>query len=121
MKYQLSDLIDLLSIIIRKQYHLKDKSFDEQYKEIIDSITEEKQYLTGELAAAILKVGIFNSDIWNLEAAIRNEDKSLTYEEIGRRAIKIREYNKERIKAKNEITKLVGGYLEKKVKHASQD
>ena len=62
-----------------------------------------------------------NGRIWDLEADIRQgkEDK-LGLEEVGRRALKIRGINRERIEAKNLITKETGsGFFEIKVNHAS--
>ena len=62
-----------------------------------------------------------NCRIWDLEADIRQgkEDK-LGLEEVGRRALKIRGINRERIEAKNLITKESGsGFFEIKVNHES--
>lgn len=62
-----------------------------------------------------------NGRIWDLEADIRQgkEDK-LGLEEVGRRALKIRGINRERIEVKNLITKESGsGFFEVKVNHES--
>lgn len=64
-----------------------------------------------------------NGRIWDLEADIRQgkEDK-LGLEEVGRRALKIRGINRERIEAKNLITKESGsGFFEIKVNHESDN
>jgi glutamate synthase (NADPH/NADH) large chain len=50
-----------------------------------------------------------NSRIWELEYSIRMaQDEELGYEEIGRRACRIRDANAHRIRVKNEITRKFG-------------
>lgn len=63
-----------------------------------------------------------NSQIWDLESDIRRcKDELLGYEEIGRRAVKIRELNKIRVTYKNEIVDLFGeGFKDIKENHISQ-
>ena len=61
-----------------------------------------------------------NGQIWDLEADIRNGKEGLLgLEEVGRRALKIRDLNAERIRLKNEIAKEHGGFVEYKHNHAS--
>jgi len=59
-----------------------------------------------------------NAKIWALESDIRN-GRELPLEEVGRRALMIRDINKQRIEAKNKINELFGDYKEHKVNHAS--
>lgn len=68
-----------------------------------------------------------NAKIWLVEASIRQEygddaeaQEDLSLEEVGRRALRIREYNKLRIQAKNRINSLFGDAPDNKVQHASQ-
>lgn len=84
------------------------------YKEELD------QYPDVWLAVTMLK--IVNGNIWSLEADIRQgkEDK-LGLEEVGKRSIQIREFNKERITIKNRINeKYDQGFQEIKKDHASE-
>lgn len=69
----------------------------------------------------IEKLHVINEKIWNLEALIRQgREKELGLEEVGRRALEIRNLNHTRILVKNEIVdKYGGGFKEKKVDHAS--
>lgn len=63
-----------------------------------------------------------NGKIWDLESDIRqgNED-ILGLEEVGKRAIKIRNFNGTRVQYKNEInSKLNQGFIEIKMNHGSQ-
>ncbi len=52
-----------------------------------------------------------NGKIWDLEFAIRMSD-DLIMEEVGRRALLIRDLNKQRIALKNEVAKFHGGFQE---------
>ena len=63
-----------------------------------------------------------NGKIWDLEADIRKgKEGELGLEEVGRRAIEIRNLNKTRISIKNEITEVTGsGFKDVKVNHASE-
>ena len=62
-----------------------------------------------------------NGKIWDLESDIRKgKENELGLEEVGRRAIKIRELNKIRVGYKNEIVKLYKeGFEDIKMNHAS--
>jgi hypothetical protein len=59
-----------------------------------------------------------NAKVWVLESAIRNGN-DMPPEEVGRRAIEIREHNKLRVAAKREIDVLYNQTPDVKVDHAS--
>jgi hypothetical protein len=62
-----------------------------------------------------------NEQIWMLEADIRSGViPNSELEEIGRRAIKIRDLNKIRVQAKGEIDKMFGVTPDRKVNHRSE-
>lgn len=63
-----------------------------------------------------------NGSIWSLESDIRlGKEGQLGLKEVGRRAIKIRNYNGMRVQVKNSINSLFQeGFLETKSNHASQ-
>jgi hypothetical protein len=67
-----------------------------------------------------------NAKIWLLEAEMRHDNRgsadvdSLAMAEYGRKALEIRDHNKLRVSAKNEINKIFGDAQDKKVEHASQ-
>ena len=62
-----------------------------------------------------------NGRIWDLESDIRKgKEGELGLEEVGRRAIAIRNINGERIALKQKIAELHGEYAEKKYNHASE-
>lgn len=61
-----------------------------------------------------------NAQIWDLESDIRRgKEGELGLEEVGRRALKIRDINRQRIALKNEISKVTGDFIEHKTDHAS--
>jgi hypothetical protein len=115
----LGDIIDKLSILTRKIYFGEEAAFLEH--EYLKTGLIELGY-DGELICASIRLAQMNFEIWNLENIIRNngEDK-LSMEEIGKRAITIRNLNRKRIQYKNEITKLDHiGFSECKTNHLSQ-
>lgn len=62
-----------------------------------------------------------NGLIWDLEAAIRQgKEGELGMEEVGRRALEIRNRNRLRILIKDEIATFFNEYGEKKYNHASE-
>lgn len=77
------------------------------------------------LAELVERLFIIDHRIWELEADIREgKENSLGLEEVGRRALKIRDLNKQRIGVKNEINKRFDPenfYEEYKVKHSSEE
>jgi len=72
------------------------------------------------IADMIEKLFIINNKIWHLETDIRTSD-DLELEEVGRRALLIRDLNKQRISIKNSINSFFGDkeFKEIKVDHRS--
>ena len=74
----------------------------EYYKSGIDFSNEGIVNLSDEL----YKV---NGKIWDIEGSIRKGlDDDLGYEEIGKRAVIVRDLNRKRMKIKNDIIELTG-------------
>ena len=62
----------------------------------------------------------FHTAIWDLEAAVRQGKLDNNLEEVGRRAIEIRDINKKRVDLKNFINRTIGeGFQDIKKNHAS--
>ena len=81
-----------------------------------------KNELNGdEIYAYVDQLYEVNRRIWDLESDIRKgKEGELGLEEVGRRAIMIRDFNKERINIKNTINTIYKtGFIEKKINHAS--
>jgi hypothetical protein len=125
MELKPGELADKLSILHLKCLYAKDpesrkfmqKEFDEAFQEWNEMVKKpEAWHLFFELARA-------NGDIWQLEKGIRDlpDDVEIrNYEEIGKRAMQIRDINKTRIKLCNEINAIYGANPELKINHASE-
>jgi len=118
----IGDMIDKLSILIRKIFFGEESAYEEYC--VLIAALDELGY-DGEMITACIRVGMMNTEIWNLENMMRRDPRQieeLSVEELadyGRRAIKIRDLNRKRIQAKNSINDLTGGCREVKVNHAS--
>lgn len=116
-EYNLGDLIDRLSILTRKIYFNDDTSISE-HRYLEKGLRSFG--IDGKLITNVIRLSMMNTEIWNLENDIRKggEDK-FTLEEIGKRAIRIRDTNKRRIAYKNNITAIDKGFREAKINHRS--
>ena len=122
MEMPLPELLDRLVIVRLKAERIKE---EEKEKELEFYMTELEEYrkkgfiIKDEWLERLYDV---NGKIWDLEADIRKgKEGELGLEEVGRRAILIRNLNKIRISIKNEITEVTGsGFKDVKVNHASQ-
>ena len=63
-----------------------------------------------------------NGRIWDTEGSIRaGLDEELGYDEIGKRAVRVRDLNRERMSIKNDITELTGeGFKDCKMNYAGE-
>ena len=115
--YNLGDLLDRLSIVTMKVYFGSEASISEHryLEQALPAFG-----INGKLITNTLRLMLMNRLIWELENEMRNggEDK-MGLEEVGRRAIKIRDFNKKRIEYKNIISELDKGFKEVKVQHRS--
>lgn len=122
MKMPISEILDRYSIAILK----KERADAENSKEIndlqseIDKYSEEHYEFINQKIKDLIEV---NGSIWDLESDIRKgKEGELGLEEVGRRAIKIREFNKVRVTYKNNIVDYFGeGYKDIKINHVSSD
>lgn len=111
MKMPEPDIADRLSILILKWIHG------------LEVKNELLKYSNGfKLSEDFFDLLKKNYEIWQLESAIRNgKDLNISLEEIGRRALEIRNINRERIQIKNRIAKLNDEFIEEKINHVSKD
>jgi len=117
MKMPISEICDRYSIALLK----KERANAENQSEIEDLGNEIKKYQNME--DYIQKLIDVNGKIWDLESDIRKgKEGELGLEEVGRRAIAIRELNKIRVGYKNDIVDISKeGYRDIKMNHASAD
>lgn len=110
MNYPAAEVFDRLTIETRKRFYgadneaqLAELEYEAERRAL--SLEPEK---CGRLSLLTAKLGMFNSEIAALEWQLRQGDR-FTFEEHGRRAVKIREINDNgRVKVKQEIAKLFG-------------
>jgi hypothetical protein len=117
------ELADRLTIAQLKKERLSDLEVDKDglqkqiqyYEEGIDSDNV-------QLRELILDLQDINAQMWDAEYDIRKGlDEDLGLNEIGRRALRIRDLNRIRVTIKNKITELVGQpeFADCKMNHAS--
>ena len=118
--YSFSELIDKLSIVSKKDlFELKGarRELNTIMKWLNDAGIE------GYMILSIIRITQANADIWHLEHDLRNANEGdFPLSEVGRRAIKIREHNKTRVRYMNELNKAVGDkQIMEKIKHLSEE
>lgn len=123
IEMSLGDAIDRVSILARK-IHFGENGASNEFRYLTESIEKLDIKLTGGLLDAIIKITSSNIDIWNLENEIRklgDPVAKLGLEEIGRRAMAIRDLNRHRVRSKSEINRMSEmGFREFKINHRSQ-
>jgi hypothetical protein len=122
MKQPISEILDRYSISILK----RERANAENEIEINDLYTEILEYkkMNDEIINDYInKLIEINGKIWDLESDIRKgKEGELGLEEVGRRAIQIREYNKVRVGYKNKIVEIFNeGYKDIKMNHVSEN
>lgn len=114
------ELIDKLSILSRKIYFGEEGAISEHrhLEQLLTGLG-----LPGKLITNVIRLSTMNGEIWNLEHEMRKcaeGQANHSLQEVGRRAIKIRDLNRKRIEYKNEINALLGSHFrETKVNHLS--
>ena len=118
----LPELIDRLSIIRLKIERIGEPHLNREYEEYKRAIEENRKKGVKIDEKWLERLYELNSRIWDLESDIRRgKEGELGLEEVGRRAIEIRELNKKRISVKNEIVDKTGkGFKDVKMNHASE-
>ena len=120
MEMPIGDVADRLTILLQKFIHGRqaDRCWEIQ-AELHDCLLA--LGIDAKLVSALLALLNANVTIWWLETDLRNgKEGALPLEEVGRRAIQIRNINQERITAKNAVAELYGDHRrEVKLNHAS--
>ena len=122
MEMPLAEVLDRLSILRLKierinEWHLKKEQ--DAFNLAIQEFKNKGIKIKEEWLEELYKI---NSKIWYLEADIRKgKENDLGLEEVGRRAIEIRNLNRERVAMKNKIIEETGiGFKDVKINHASE-
>jgi hypothetical protein len=114
--YPLPDVLDRMSICKLKMERIGEPQCFEEFAFLKLGVSE---YDFPDSDCYFDKLYAINAQIWDMEADIRKGlDENLGSEEIGKRAIKIRNANKVRVSIKNEIAKKSkSGFEDVKVNH----
>tara|TARA_Y100000310_G_C20371400_1_gene663674 strand:- start:25 stop:393 length:369 start_codon:yes stop_codon:yes gene_type:complete len=122
MEMPLAEVIDRFVIVRLKTERIKTEDKRDEYEHYEKVLEEYRKKGINIKQEWIDKLYEANGKIWDLESDIRKGKEGLLgLEEVGRRAIKIREANKIRISIKNEIVEATGsGFKDIKMNHASQ-
>lgn len=115
MKISLGDIVDRYSIV-----KLKSERTDLNCSEELQALQSEIDAV-GSLSEFVDLLYTVNGQIWDLESDIRRgKEGELGLEEVGRRAIAIRELNGQRVAIKNKVNTIFkSGFIETKINHAS--
>jgi uncharacterized protein YxjI len=119
----INELCDRLTIAQLKLERLSATELDKNLlQKQIDYLLEGVDISNSSLLELIGELKTINGKMWDLEYEIRKGlDAKLGYEEIGKRALAIRDCNRERVAIKNKIALLVAQpeFLDCKMNHAS--
>jgi hypothetical protein len=114
----LGDAIDRVSILSRKIAFGEEGAYKE-HTFLTEAIDKLKIPMSGALLAAVIRISYANFEVWNRENRFRRGE-DMSPEEVKEMMIEVRDFNKKRIEAKNEINRLTEmGFREFKVKHRS--
>lgn len=113
------EFFDRYTIVLRKAIHIKDSKYQAELIHMEEIMPE---VLPGNVWLHVIRLMMINSDIWSLESDMRKgKEGKLGYEEVGRRALLIRDINATRVKTVNAINELFGIHeKEEKFDHASE-
>lgn len=122
MKMPIGEILDRYSIaVLKKERANADNEIE--LNDLSQEIEVYKQKDSEFINHKINQLIEINGMIWDLESDIRKgKEGELGLEEVGRRAIKIREFNKIRVGYKNDVVEVFGeGYKDIKMNHASSN
>lgn len=121
MQYPISEFCDRLSILrLKCERIIGEKSCIDELN-YFNAHLHEYKLLLPNIEDYISRLYLINDDIWKLEFDIRNGKEGIIgLEEVGRRAISIRDLNKKRVSIKNEIINITKiGFVDIKINHVS--
>ena len=122
MKMPLPEILDRLSILKLKIERIGEPHLKKELKEYENALRDYEKRGIKIKQEWLENFYEINKSIWDLESDIRSgKEGKLGLEEVGRRAIAIRELNKQRVSLKNKIVEETGlGFKDVKMNHASE-
>lgn len=117
-----SEIIDRMTIVKLKIERIGEPHLKKEYEAYKKALKEFEKRGIKIKKEWIKKLYEINKKIWDLEADIRKgKEGILGLEEVGRRALMIRDLNKKRVAIKNKISEETGiGFKDIKINHASE-
>jgi len=114
-------IIELLDRLVIAQIKMT-KSGNENQAEYNFYIDQANQYDLSKVDQLLKDLEAVHLQIWSLESDLRKGlESNLGYEEIGRRAVEIRNWNNKRIQIKNQMAEILNCEVrEVKIDHISQ-
>lgn len=118
--YNLGDVMDKLTILSMKIYFGDEASISE-HRYLEKSL--ESFGIDGKIVTNVIRLTLMNRMIWELENELRKGlfDSDECLKEHGKRAIKIRDFNRKRIEYKNIINGIAKHFKEVKLQHRSSN
>lgn len=125
---KVSDFFDRVTILkMKSEFDMTAKQeLDYIASYMINSVSSLSNEKIKDFLFALMDLSQANAKIWMLEASLRKEYSSdpsskekLDMEQVGKRALAIRDMNKKRLKAKEQIDLLFGDFTDKKIDHQS--
>ncbi len=111
---QPADVLDRLTIVLLHITHGNDDVLPE-YGALLGEVER-----LDPMLADFVRLFIANGNVWKLESSIRKgKEGEMGLEEVGRRALQIREFNKFRVGLKDALSKTFGGFRHVKTDHIS--
>ena len=114
-----ADLADRFTILLLKLAHGLD------VREELDAYRHDFRawWAVPGVDEAVMGLFAVNAAIWQLEWQVRQgREGELSLEDVGRRALRIRDHNAERVRLKNRIAELTESpFREQKTAHASEE
>ena len=118
----LAEVLDRLSILKLKVERINEPHLRKELEVFSKAIQEFKNRGTIIKDSWLNELYMINAKIWDLEYDIRKgKEGELGLEEVGKRAILIRNLNRERVALKNKIIEETGiGFKDIKINHVSE-
>ncbi len=112
MRMQDGDVLDRLSIVLLKLAHANKEQRPMIHSELVTLWHAMSEM--GVVPMAFCDLALVNAEIWELESDIR-KGNDMPLEEVGRRALLIRDANKRRVEIRNKMMQ----FKDIKMEHAS--
>ena len=121
MELNMGEFLDKLSISLHKAQKIGSESYPEFIRYAEELLLKIPLENFEEIIKSLRELYEINGEIWKLESDIRKgKEEELGLEEVGRRALAIRNWNNKRIGVQNNLINKFGGFRNIKKDHLSE-